>query len=367
MADHNHMKRVRDILAIANDAPEGSPEREVALKRAEALMAKYAIDQAMLDASRSEGERRKPTVLEFVLIDGPGHEWGSHFRLVFDLLCRANGCRSVTHGNFTKAKVVGFAEDAEWVQLLWMQIFMEFVSKIHPTWESNRSRPANIRAFKEAGYKWSQIWEMVRRAEGTTPDGFDSYRNPGCGWLITEYKSECKRVGKEPMATQRFDAYRASFVESFTGAVMARLERMAEDRRQAADSVPGSALAVVDAQDRVDEEFYRMYPNRRPLTEEEIRRQREEEDRQKREDAEKDAAWLASLTPERRERELRRRAEEMERRARADDRAWRRWLKEADKYRGDVAGYAAGREAGDNVSLDRKSAVPHHNRPEVEG
>lgn len=364
------MERIRAALAIAENPASTEAEREAALRSANGMMTKHAIDQAMLDAARTVGERRVPTQVVFEMYEsGSGvSEWNAYFRTIMHELARTNRCRCIIRfGHKSNVTIVGMQEDVDWVQLLWMQIFLEFVSRVNPKWDNDRSEGANIMALKEAGFKWAEIWNMCKAANGGQMRGNpDSYNPQRCRWMIVEYKKEQQRTGREHVGTQRFEAYRTSFVAAFADRVNARLEQQREDEKEQTEATPGSALALTDVRDRVDEEFYRLFPSARPMTDEELLAYKRRVDEEARLAAKKDAEFLASLSDKERKKVLDEREREKVRRAKDNDRYWRDQQRMQEKLY-DHAGWAAGRTAADGVNLSRTKAADSGARTALEG
>lgn len=352
------MQQIRDLMAVADGAPEGDPEREVALRRANRLMVKHAIDQAVLDASRTAGEKRVPTSMRFQFMSHTesAWEWIQHFRSLLGTIAQANRCRLAFHVGTTNWDVtlVGMQEDVEWCQMLWMRTFLEFSSRLYPQWVPGPTRTIghNVAVFKAAGYKWEEIWTVGKRAEPSIDTNI-AYDPKSCNYLMREYKKHLRMTGEEQVKTQSFEAYKYSFVQSYVITVSARVEQMVQDSKEVVDETSGSALALVDVSDRVDEEFYTLFPQFRPLTEEESRARRERWDREERARAAADQAFLASLSASERKTILDERAKEERRRARADNAYWRRESARQERLLSDSAGYNAGRAAGKAVDLSR--------------
>ncbi len=351
------MEQIRELMALADGAPEGDPERELALQKANRLMMKHAIDQAKLDATRTVGEKRVPTQMRFRFISGAdlAWEWMYDFRQLMREICVANRCRCVFlrsgDGAYDVA-LVGMQEDVEWAQLLWMRVFLDFAGKLQPKWVPGPERTVghNVSVFKTAGYKWKDIWEVGKRAEPSI-DTFDKYDPKDCSYLMREYRKHLRISGEQQIGTQKFEGYRYSFVQSFLVTVSSRLEQMRADSKEDVET-SGSALALLDVTDRVDEEFYRLFPSQRPLTDEEMRATKERLDKEEAESERRDQEFLASLSEPERKRVLNERAKERERRAKADDRYWREQAKRQERLH-DGAGYVAGRAAGKSVNLNR--------------
>lgn len=365
------MEKIRQLLHWANQEDANPTEREMALTRANKLMMQHAIDQATLDAGRTVGEKRVPTQMRFTLISIGDAAWEylQHFRLVISEIARTNRCRAVLHpGTYQyDITVVGMQEDVEWTQMLWMQIYLEFLSRLNPKWNINLSIGENVANLKEAGFKWQRIWAEGKAAQPNIDD-LDDYDPQKCRYLMQAYKAFLKtQEGRQAVGTQTFEAYRYSFVRSFTTTVSSRLEEMRAAQREIQDENSGSAVALLDVSDRVDEEFYRLFPSQRPMTDEELEEARRQREEREREEYRKDQEFLASLSPAAREKVLRERAEKAHRDAKNDEKYWRRMQERAARLHDD-AGSRAGQAAGAAVSLDRSAnAVDINKRAEIEG
>jgi len=364
MTDDRTLEKVRKLLAKAN-ALDG-PERETFLDAANAIIAQNAITAAMLDATRTTGEKRKPAQKRIRLWD-PEFEWSHHFYGLIESLAETNRCRVAWHSGLSEITVVGMTEDVEWIEMLWMNTFFQFVSKIQPSWSADKTLQENIFSFKHAGYKWKDIWEIGDRffkiqvgADGGMPDGGYKFVPAKCGYMKSAYHRECKKQGVEPVGTQTFEAYRLTFTSHFVWRVQERLEAMRAANKKAEDAVGGSAVALYDASKLVEDEFFLLFPSLHP----EARKAAAELSRKRVADAEaRDAEYLASLSPEARRIELKRRADEERRQAKASERYYR---EHAKKRTYDAAGATAGKQAGEGVDLSaRKSAATSGSRTEI--
>lgn len=332
------LDRVRKLLAQANHPNTGEAERAAFLAKADEMMVRHAIEEAVLAATQSPEQRRKPVTVTTQMYD-PHTVWGQKFRTIMGEVCTASRvkCAGGRNGVFT---MVGYNDDVDYAQLLFTTIQFQFVAKIQPTWEPLRDFDANVAALKEAG----RTEEQIARAAGLRwPEGGSTVK--------TAYKRHCRANGIDPTYTRRHSAYRESFADSFVTRMCSRLEELGQAAKtQAASS--GAELVLYHAQEDVDEEFYRQYPNARPLTKEQVRAMRKAQVEAERLAEEKHQAWLDSLTDKQRVAHERKVQEEAERKARENDRYWRNFDKQQER-RYDSTGSRAGRAAADNVDLTR--------------
>lgn len=340
------MDRIRALLAKANDPASSPSEREQYLDEANRRMTRHAIDMAMLDATRTIGEKRKPTKKLITLFDYE-FEWGSHFMSVIMSIAETNRCRYAFHNGYRSITIVGMQEDVDWVEMLWLNVFLNFSQKINPRWDATLSVADNIYNFKNAGYKWKDIWEIGFANLGSMPDGNYDFIPNKCKYMITGYKKMCKEKGAEPVGTQTFAAYKLTFTHYFVGEINSRLEEMRAANKKQEDATPGSELALRDMSADINDFFYLLFPTMSP----EARAKRDEIWRKEEEDAQKrDAEYLASLSPAARKAVLDKRMQEEAKQARLNDKYYR---EQAKKRTYDAAGASAGAAAGKDVNLNR--------------
>lgn len=354
------LEKIQRLLNMANDSAASPAEREQFLDEANRQMARHAIDQAMLDVSRTSAEKRKPVKRHIQLFD-ENFEWGTYFYSVIMAIAETNRCKAAWHGD--AITVVGMQEDVDWVEMLWLNTFMQFSAKIKPTWDLNLSVEENIYNFKNAGFKWKDIWEIgyFKLPDGM-PDGNGHFIPNKCKYMINGYKKMCKDKGTEPIGTQSFAAYKLTFTSYFTWEVKKRLEAMRESNKEQEEATPGSAVALFDTSKLIEEEFYLIFPMLSPEAREKSKalQLKEKEDAEKR-----DAAFLASLSPQARKTELERRLKAEAAQARADAAYFR---KAGSRRTYDAAGANAGRVAGQGVDLSRRSAAaPSGSKTELPG
>jgi Protein of unknown function (DUF2786) len=343
------MQQIRNLLAKANDSACSPAERESLLRQANLKMSRHAIDQAMLDMNRTSAEKRVPTQMSFKLWDD-GSWWGTYFGTVIDSISRTNRCRMFRKWDDT-ITVVGMQEDCEWVQMLWLNVFMDFSSKVNPSWDVEETRQENIFRFKNAGYKWEQIWALIHRNRPDWIQGNpNSYINGACGWLKSDYQRECRKRDYTPNRTSNIEGYRLSFTVSYCEEVNARLEEMRSANDEMSSETSGGVIALRSMEEDINALFFSLFPHLDPSVQESRRQEREAKLKA---EADADAEFLASLSDAERKRILKEREAEKLRKSRADEKFWRQNRTKYRTVRGDSTGYAAGAAAGREVNLTR--------------
>lgn len=321
MAEEKLLKRIRALLERANDERNHEGEREASLAKAQQLMDQHRIELAMLDYGKGVPTQ---TPISYEIEIPPSKFADKKFSILFYI---AQHCGVRIAWSQDKSILVGMQSSIEMAELLYTLTILEFDSRIDPGWDREKSFDANVKALQEAGKKWVQIARLANRNGGNPRTGLPGSEKDG-SWLLTAYRRECARLGEEPRRqTQRHEAYQESFASSFLGTIYNRLDHM----RSAADRERGGELtklpAIMSEQDRVNAEYWRLFPHLHP----QAQKQRQEEA------AERERRRRAAMTQEERDAEDERRA---------------KWVAKPSKTTTyDEAGWAAGDRAAQRVDL----------------
>ena len=117
-ADERMLSRIRALLAKA-EATEYAEEAEALSARAQELMAKYSIDQALLAAG--EGRKDAPSGRR-IAVDNP---YEAPKTSLLQAVATANRCRVVWSKDVGLATVVGFEADLDAVELLFTSLLVQ--------------------------------------------------------------------------------------------------------------------------------------------------------------------------------------------------------------------------------------------------
>ncbi|MBO0822586.1 MAG: DUF2786 domain-containing protein [Actinobacteria bacterium] len=124
-ADQRMLARVRALLAKA-ESTEFAEEAEALTARAQQLMAKHSIDEALLAAAAADASGR-PGLTSGVrlFIDNPYE----HAKAVLlQVIATANRCRAIWMKNLGMSTVVGFPADLQAVELLFTSLLVQATS-----------------------------------------------------------------------------------------------------------------------------------------------------------------------------------------------------------------------------------------------
>jgi hypothetical protein len=105
-------------------------EAEALTAKAQELMARHCIEQAMLDASRSgsaSGPRSQPTMVR-ITVDAPH---ASAKVQVLQAVARANRCRTIWSEHQHLAHTFGFADDLAAVEVLYTSLLVQATAAMH--------------------------------------------------------------------------------------------------------------------------------------------------------------------------------------------------------------------------------------------
>lgn len=385
-ASEKIMDRVAALLRIAEHPNTGEHEAATALRQANSLITKHAIDEAILRQSQTVTERRAISHMTIVL---GGGEFRPYLRTIFEVAAetfRVSVAAKHTFGD-TEFHLYGASEDVSWLDMLYNMIKLQFLTKLDPTWDTEKGYDENIYNFKIAGYKWSEIDRIAQRSGGfesrestgktevtrreaerlmeiyefkypeDAMGGYYGYttvivtrKNGFFHKLKAAYVRHAKVIGDDTrVKTQSHEAYRLSFAESFRTTMTNRLWDMQKENSAQMDTIPGAALAIADVKEDADRAMWVDFPN---LSPEEVEKRRKAfadqiaAERKVRED------MLAAMTSKERQAFLEN--EEKEARAQArKDRAWNR--KNTRYYSYDQTAMAQGSKAAASVDLTRKA------------
>lgn len=160
MSHEDHEKtldKVRRLLAQAEDQA-GSPEGDAFSAKAEELMIRHGIEQAVLDAA--EGTDKGELGATRVFIPKP---YAKEKSLLLGAITDHNDCQGVVHwkrtstgrrtaGNGLVVSIYGFARDRDTVEFLFASLSLQAVKGMHAAVEPFDEDPATFRASWLLGF-----------------------------------------------------------------------------------------------------------------------------------------------------------------------------------------------------------------------
>jgi hypothetical protein len=143
-ADERMLSRIRALLAKA-EATEYAEEAEALSARAQELMAKYSIDQALLAA---ESGRKDAPSGRRIAVDNP---YEAPKTSLLQAVAMANRCRVVWSKEVGLATVVGFEADLDAVELLFTSLLVQAsAAMLHAGSRQDAYGRSRTRAFRQS-------------------------------------------------------------------------------------------------------------------------------------------------------------------------------------------------------------------------
>ena len=362
------LEQVQALLARAEHPNTPEPERELCFERANKLITRHALDEAIIRSRQTAEERRRPVTEKFRWME-KASSFAPYLRTILSEICETNRCRAIIHPATYEVTVVGFKEDVSWVQMLYMNCYFTFLSKMFPKWNDELGYDENVYNFKIAGYKWPAINDTAvkhgHEDHSRSKWNYETHKYDYSigGAVIAAYKRHAKKVGDtNRVQTQRHSAYRMSFAEAFARRVSSRLEQMREEAARMSESAPGMMLAI---RNDVDDMFYELFPNMNPEEMERIRSERERAMREAQEREERERQeMLDAMTEKQRAAFLEKEERQRRREAASNERYWREYDR---RNRIDSDGSRAGSSAADTVRLTRDAGIDSDEKKGIEG
>ena len=120
-ADQRMLGRVRALLAKA-ESTEFPEEAEALTSRAQELMARHSIDDALLAASESGRAGPNQASGRRLFVESP---YEAAKAILLDVVAGANRCRAIWHKNLGMSTVLGFPGDLDAVELLFTSLLVQ--------------------------------------------------------------------------------------------------------------------------------------------------------------------------------------------------------------------------------------------------
>lgn len=255
------MRKINALLARADHPNTPEAEAESARAMAERLMVKYRIDEEELMASGAldmEATRPGHTTIDVCMYASPylNQYWSLAFWAATHTGCRINSLwrTSPDDSVWLQAVIVGYEADIRYATTLFTNARIIFGDRMEPKVDPTMSDEDNVYRLRSAGIERIKIARIM--GWGST--------GSATAKVTRLYKRACEARGEAAVLTGRSNsvsAYKDGYASGFLTEFSTRL-RLA--RSAASDVTSGRELVLANRQERVDEEFYRMYPDKRP-------------------------------------------------------------------------------------------------------
>lgn len=249
------------IRALLDKAESTTFEAEAATYRAKAeeLMRKYQVEEEQLIAK--DPQALLPTHQAMKVTDS--REFGNqYFSMLWFIVehmgakCRASWVYDpeLRH-SVIQATLVGYESDMRMVEVLFTSARMAFSEHLEPTKDPTLTDQVNAYRMRRAGLERNKI---ARLLWGSAADDGTAH-----GKVAALYKAECLDRGEKPALSGRgvnAALYRKEYAEAFVHRMWSRLKRA----RDAADR-QGGLPQLAGREERVQEAFYTLFPEERPM------------------------------------------------------------------------------------------------------
>lgn len=263
------LRKVQALLARADHPNTPAPEAESCRTKAEEIMFNYRIDEAMLALAGAQGTELIPQWRQFDVCN-LNSEYAFDYRMLLQFVIRHVGVQYVvksgvrrehynedgtfSHSTFVyEADVCGYESDLGIVELLFTAAAVAFQGKMEPKYNPELSDQVNAYLMRSAGMEG---WRIAQAIYGKD----DKSLRPK---VRAMFKKEAEARGEDPTPLlgkgNIMKDYRRSYAEGFVDTFGERLSRMRQAR---GDNERG--LVLQSRNERILEEFYAKYEERRP-------------------------------------------------------------------------------------------------------
>lgn len=187
MSTENILRKVRALLTQAEDSAATPAEARLFSAKAEELIARYAIDLALLESREGTG---KP-VLRTVVVDGA---YAKPKHLLFQVIAKAYGCKAV-RSNSTTEQVVGFEGDLDIVETLYASLVLQGANAMV-------SQPRSDRSFR-AAFMYGFASQVGNRLSEMRARVTEEVAGTGTALVLADRSDEVDEAAAEHFGTVR--------------------------------------------------------------------------------------------------------------------------------------------------------------------
>lgn len=278
----NVLSKVRSLVQRAEHP--STPPDEAALCRAKAdeMMLKYAVDQAMLRDSQPQAEQQKPSKIVIDLCDA-GIPYESQFTMLVMVICEHTRTQclflgaqmdksaldswKIVYGDFkVQAEVYGFESDLKYFEILYTTLLLHMSNGIDPRPDPALSDEENAYNLHNSGLNWGEIARLYYPARDAQHGGWNGVKvpsgdfYPGKVWKRAYDRYLRKNKGTAVSLPPKFtEAARTNWRQNFAESYVATLRRrlyMARSGHQA-----GSEIILRSSMQAINEMIRREHPN----------------------------------------------------------------------------------------------------------
>lgn len=207
MSDESMLRKIRALLAQAEDPAATPQEAEVFSAKAQELMIRYSIDHALIEASKP-GTRETPVLRSFTYEQGYGKP--KMFLLAGIAGAFPTKVIRTQRGGVVCIEIVGFPSDLALIDTLYTSLMLQATSALSREARSDRSFRTSFwygfasRASQRAQETYKRVTEQV-------------VREPGTALVLVERRSEVQDFVADHYAGSRFGKVAAGQARSRAG------------------------------------------------------------------------------------------------------------------------------------------------------
>ena len=340
MSSKKIQDRIASLLRRAEHPNTTPEEAQACQEKAEALVQKYRLEEAELHLTEEQKRVFDKKVYGYSTFDGWTYEFGT---LVLTIADHTN-CLYSYSGSDGGYVLLGYPHDVFYADVLIQRAIQAYNELVYPRWNETYSLEKNIYRTKMSGRTWEEVFGHLPLS--VCKELQEKYKWP-LDFLERSFRKYEKEMGLEPATfTRRHEAYRETLRKSFRtrlGDRLYGLKKKSEEDQDLSSERDRLAVAIVQDEDALKQEFYRLFPQHSP----EAKAKRREENQRA---AEAERAAFEALSDEEKEKVLK---EESKERARSQ----REWEEFKERNRDDPAAWSVGVEAADRVRLSLNDEI----------
>lgn len=272
------LDKVQALLARAEHPNTPDAEADLCRTKAEAIMFKYKIDQAMLKDSERDESYNKPAKRTIWISPFTNGWYRQQYSLAVSCFMHAE-CEFVyawrrndeDGGTLWLAlDVYGYPGDIQYGEMLFIACRLTFLARLEPGVREDLNVDENIYALRHAGVERIRIAQMVgwitrsqianKKYEPESQKAVDK----ACARVTSAIKRSCKAKGEDPKPLlgqgNNMKTYRESFAHGYNETIRMRLNRLRFERGLDSDG----AIVLVKRHQDVLAMMYKDHPSTDP-------------------------------------------------------------------------------------------------------
>lgn len=265
------MDRIRKLLDRANHPTTPGPEADLCRSRAEYLMLKHRIEEAIVfEKGLGETKGLEPTWLK-IRTGVIGSDYSRYQSSIAGIILRHTGTKGTLFYDWTSDDGVGyvvmdtcgFASDLRYLDLLLTTCLLEFSLRLEPKYDPGLSDMENAWNLRSAGWERKRIAKVMFGDWNTVNEM--KAKNRKVTRLIKEYGEKNDEMTEAMSMLGRGNvmaSYRESFAEGFVSTLRNRLYGMRQAAQEQARQE--GMLVPIGRVEAVQEAFWTKYPTQRP-------------------------------------------------------------------------------------------------------